>query len=49
MYNPYAHVVDYLVLVDPIEVLRCDDFDRSKCFDYKYYVIGGNHFVKARR
>ena len=35
-YNPYAHVVDYLVLVDPMEVPSRDEFDRSKCFDYKY-------------
>ena len=48
-YNPYAHVVDYLVLVDPIEVPRRKEFDRSKYFDDKYYVIGGNHFVEARR
>jgi hypothetical protein len=48
-YNPYAHVVDYLVLVHPMEVPTREEFDRSKCFDYKYYVIGGNHSAKARR
>ena len=48
-YNPYAHVVDYLVLVDPMEVPRREEFDRSKCFHYKYYVIGGNHYIEARR
>jgi hypothetical protein len=48
-YNPYAHVVDYLVLVDPMEVPMREEFDRSKCFDYKYYVIGGNHSAEARR
>jgi hypothetical protein len=48
-YNPYAHVVDYLVLVDPMEVPTREEFDRSKCFDYKYYVIGGNHSAEARR
>jgi hypothetical protein len=48
-YNPYAHVVDYLVLVDPMEVPTREEFDRSKCFDYKYYVIGGNHSTEARR
>jgi hypothetical protein len=31
-HNPYAHVVDYLVLVDPMEVPTKDTFDRSKCF-----------------
>jgi hypothetical protein len=30
-YNPYAHVVDYLVLVDPMEVTTREEFDRSKC------------------
>jgi hypothetical protein len=48
-YNPYAYVVNYLVLVDPKEVPNRVEFDRSKCFDYKYYVIGGNHYAKARR
>ena len=48
-HNPYAHVVDYLVLVDPMEVPTKDAFDRSKCFKYKYYVIGGNHSAEARR
>jgi len=38
-YNPYAHVVDYLVHVDPMEVPSRDEFDKSKCFDCKYYVI----------
>jgi len=48
-YNPYAHVVDCLVLVDPKEVPARHAFNRSKCFDYKYYVIGGNHSIEARR
>jgi hypothetical protein len=48
-YNPCSHVVDYLFLVDPMEVLTREEFDRSKCFDYKYYVIGGNHFTEDRR
>jgi hypothetical protein len=25
------------------------EFDRSKCFDCKYYVIGGNHSTEAIR
>ena len=50
MYNPYAHVViDYLVLFDPMEVPTREEFDRSKCFNYKYYVIGGNHSAETRR
>jgi hypothetical protein len=48
-YNPYAHVVDCLVLVDPMEVPTWEEFDVSKYFDYKYYVIGGNHSTKDRR
>jgi hypothetical protein len=47
-YNPYAHVVEYLVLVDSMEVPRMDEFDRSKYFVYKYYVIRGNHSADAR-
>ena len=42
-------MVDYLVLVDPMEVTTKDAFDRSKCFEYIYYVIGGNHSAEARR
>jgi hypothetical protein len=48
-HNPYAHVVDYLVLVDLMEVPTKYAFDRSKCFEYKYYVIGGNNSAEARR
>jgi hypothetical protein len=48
-YNPYAHVVYYLVLVDPMEVTRMEEFDTSKCFDCKYNVIGGNHSAEDRR
>ena len=32
--NPYAHVVDYLVLVEPKDVYVRDSFDESRCFDY---------------
>ena len=39
-YNPYAHMVDYLVLVDPKQVPTKHAFDQSKCFGYKYYVYG---------
>jgi hypothetical protein len=48
-YNPYEHVVDYLVLVDPMEFPSRDEFDRSKNFNYKYYVIRGNNSADARR
>jgi hypothetical protein len=48
-YNPYAHVVENLVLVDQMEFPRKEEFYRSKKFDYKYYVIGGNLSAKSRR
>lgn len=48
-HNPHAHVVDYLVLVDPTKVPTRDAFELSKYLDYKYYVIGENHSVEARR
>ena len=34
MHNPYAHVVNYLVLVDPKYVPDKDAFDESTCFVY---------------
>ena len=36
--NTYAHVVDYLVLVDPKDVPIRNAFDESRCFDYNCYV-----------
>ena len=36
--DTYAHVVDYLVLVDPKDVPIRNAFDESRCFDYNYYV-----------
>ena len=48
-YNPFAHLVDYVLLVDPSEVPNKESFERSKCFEYKYYVLGGNHSVEAQR
>ena len=47
-HNPYAHVVDYLVLVDPKDVPTRDEFDQTRSFHYKYYVLGGNHSAEAR-
>ena len=41
--------MDYVVLVDPCQVPNKQTFDKTKCFDYKYYVIGGNHSVEAKR
>ena len=48
-YNPYAHVVSYVLLVDPLQVPNKEAFDKSKCFEYNYYVLGGNHSVEAQR
>lgn len=33
-YNPYAHVVDYVLLVDPVQFPNKEAFDKSKCFEY---------------
>ena len=41
--------MDYVVLVDPCQVPNKQAFDKAKCFDYKYYVIGGNHSIEAKR
>ena len=48
-YNPYAHVVNYVLLVDPFQFPNKKEFDNSKCFEYNYYVFGGNHYVEAQR
>ena len=37
--NRYAHVVEYVVLVDPEYFPVINEFDESRCFDYKYYVL----------
>lgn len=42
-------MVDYVVLVDPNHVTNNEAFDRTRCFEYKYYVIEGNHIVEAKR
>ena len=47
-YNPYAHVVDYVLLV-PIQVPNKETFERSKCFEYKYCVLGANRYVEFQR
>ena len=46
-HNPYAHAVDYLVLFDPKDVPIRDEFDQTRSFHYKYYVLGGNHSIEA--
>ena len=38
-----------MLLVDPVQVPNKEAFDKSKCFEYNYYVLGGNHSVEAQR
>ena len=47
--NPYAHVVDYVVLLEMEDIPVRNEFDESRCCDYNYYVFGGNHSTKVRR
>ena len=48
-HNPYAHVDDYLVLVNTKDVPNRDEFDQTISFHHKYHVLGGNHSVEGRR
>jgi len=32
-YNPYAHVVNYVFLIDPFQIPNKEAFDKSKCFE----------------
>ena len=48
-HNPYAHVVDYIFLVDPKDVSTRDEFDRTKSFNYNNNFLGGNHSIEARQ
>ena len=36
--NPYAHVVDYVVLLEMEDIPIINAFDESRCFDCNYYV-----------
>lgn len=47
-YNLHAHVVDYVVFVDSNQVPNKETFDETQCFEYIYYVIGGNHSIEAK-
>ena len=44
-----SHVVSYVLLVDLVRVPNKEAFHKSKCFEYNYYVLVGNHFVEAQR
>ena len=47
--NPYAHVVDYVVLLEMEDILVRNEFDESRCCDYNDYVFGGESFYKGRK
>ena len=47
--NRYPHVVHYVVLVDPENIPVRNEFDESRCFDYNYYVFGGDHSAESKR
>ena len=47
--NRYAHVVEYVVLVDPEDIPVINEFDESRCFDYKYYVLGESFYRGQKR
>jgi len=47
--NPYANVVDYVVLLETKDIPDRNAFDESRCFGYNYYVLGGNHSIEAIR
>ena len=47
--NRYAHVVDYVVLLDTEDIPIRNAFDESRYFGYNYYVLGGNHSIDAIR
>ena len=47
--NPHATVVPFIVMVDPLECAKLEDFDVKKHDQYNYFVIGGSHSAEARR
>jgi len=47
--NPYAHVVDYVVLIEMEDIPVRNEFDESRCFDYKYYVLGESFYRGQKR
>ena len=47
--NPHATVVPFIVMVDPLECTKLEDFDVKKHDQYNYFVIGGSHSAEARR
>jgi len=42
-------VVYYVLLIDPVQVSNKQEFDKSKCFKYKYYVLGGEPFHRSSK
>ena len=47
--NPFANVVPFLVMVDPVQCPDKSSFNRNKLNTYNYFVIGGCHSAEARR
>ena len=47
--NRHATVVSFLVMVDPDQCPTVAEFKYSSANDDTYYMIGGSHFVEARR
>ena len=47
--NPHATVVPFIVMVDPDECSKLEDFNVRKHNQYNYFVIGGSHSVEARK
>jgi len=40
-YNPYANVANCMLLVDPVKFPNKEAFDKPKCLEYNYYMLGG--------
>ena len=47
--NPHATLVSFIIMLDPDECSRLEDFDVRKHESYNHYVIGGSHSAEARR
>ena len=47
--NPHATVVPFIVMADPDECSKLEDFDVKKHDQYNYFVIGKSHSAEARR
>jgi len=48
-YNPYAHMVDYVLLVDLIQVPNKEAFDKSKFFELQILCACGEPFHRSSK